>query len=99
MSTPFNSEAKLPLSAILKAHDSLNAISPRTLLRWTQRTTRGVLLESVRIGGRTMSSLGAVDRFLAAMNPATPTDGGPRSPHQRQRASAEAAAELEAAGA
>ncbi len=104
MSDTFQVEEKLPLSKLLKTHPNLRAISPRTILRWTQRKTRGVQLEFVRVGGRAMSSHAAVDRFLAKLNTspgATDSDAVsvPRSPSQRRRESDAAAAELAAAGA
>ena len=98
----FETEAKILLSAAIKRHPDLNTISPRTLLRWAKRGTRGVRLESIDIGGRTFTSLESVGRFLAKLNGTAPTTSdplpSPRSPHQRQRASEAAAAELAASG-
>lgn len=99
MDTTFQTEEKLPLAQLKKAHPSLKFVALRTVHRWTARTTRGALLESIRVGGRIMSSLAAVDRFLSVLNQSpSPLTDVPRSPHQRQRASEEAARELSRAG-
>jgi hypothetical protein len=91
---------KITVSQIKLHRPDLAFISPRSWTRWTQRPTRGHTLESIRIGGRLFVTLKAVDEFIAALN-AAPESAlpAPRSPSQRQRASQQAAAELEAAGA
>lgn len=101
----FATEQKLPLSALHKLHPDLTSVSLKAMTRWAERGTRGHKLESVRIGGRLMSSREALQRFLDALNGGGPPTAGvantsppPRSPHQRSRASASAAAELDAAG-
>lgn len=101
MTTTFATELKLPLSKILKQHPDLASVSMRTLFRWTQRPTRGAILEFTRVGGRVHSSIEAVNRFLAQLNDTTTSAPGPtlRSPHERSRASDAAAAELDAVGA
>lgn len=97
MSTPFSAEHHWPLSHLKKNHPRLAAASIRSIGRWTQRRTRGALLESIYVGGRLMTSFEAVDRFLAALNPVSAD--GPRSPNQRRRESELAAQELTQAGA
>ncbi len=101
MNPIFEPEDKAPLSKLRKTQPSLRDVSLRTLLRWCQRGARGVLMESVLVGGRVMSSAGAVERFLAVLNqtPASGSSSAPRSPHQRRTASEAAARELTAAGA
>ena len=42
------------------------AIGPKQALRWTQHGVGGVVLESVRVGGRRMTSRAAFRRFVAA---------------------------------
>lgn len=59
---------------------------PSSLWRWTKKGVGGVRLESVQVGGRVFTSREALQRFVAALNPATvPTE-------------AEAEAELSQAG-
>ena len=63
-----------------------NPASPVTLWRWA---THGcgptkIKLETVRIGGRTCTSREAVQRFIAALNPAAPAL--PRTPAATRRA-------------
>lgn len=69
--------------------------------RWTKNGCRGVVLESIQIGGTRCTSLEALGRFFAALTeqaglgrPATA-----RTPAQRDRAVARAVAELESSGA
>jgi hypothetical protein len=72
-----------------------------TVYRWTSDGCRGVVLESVQIGGTRCTSREALDRFFAALTaqagvcPSTPAI---RTTTQRQRASERAARHLEAAG-
>jgi hypothetical protein len=58
----FATEAKIPLSRLRHTHADLKSVSLKTLTRWATRGTRGVRLESVRIG-RLMSSREALQRF------------------------------------
>src|SRR5262249_42879144 len=76
-----------------------------TLLRWIltgARTPSGnmVKLEAIRLGGRWMTSRSALQRFADRLTPPadTPPAQAPRTPTQRRRASARAAAELERVG-
>jgi len=75
------------------------------ILRWiTQGSTapdgRRVRLEAVRLGGRWITSREALTRFVEALTPQFDDEPAPapRSPTARQRASAHAARELQAAG-
>jgi hypothetical protein len=68
------------------------------IYRWTTIGCRGVVLESIQIGGTRCTSREAVARFFARLTP-TPNDAPPvRTPTQRQRAIDRDTAELEAAG-
>ena len=84
-------------------------IHPQTVVRWIQRgvkaaSGRRVKLEAVRVGGRWLTSRGAVARFVAALTaaadpvPAAPPST-PRTPAARQRAAEQAAAALKKMGA
>jgi hypothetical protein len=102
----------LSLSAagrLFPAHRGNGAVDPSTVFRWVTKGTkatggRAVKLEAVRVGGRWLTSRGAVARFVAALTAAavpasaTPTPA-PRTPAARRRASAQAAAALEKMGA
>lgn len=75
-----------------------------TILRWVLDGVRGsagqpIRLEAVRMGGRWLTSVEALERFAAAQTPRL--DGNPslpRSPTARGRASDRAAKELEKLG-
>lgn len=43
-------------------------VSRATLHRWRAPGVRGICLETVLVGGRRMTSLEAIERFLAAQN-------------------------------
>lgn len=58
---------------------------PSTVCRWALKGARGIKLESIRVGGKVMTSKEAVQRFLAACNARVPSQS-------------EADAELQAAG-
>jgi hypothetical protein len=92
------SEDTGPLARIAKQHNTTRNICLRTITRWGTRGIRGVKLELVRVGGRFYTSAAAIDRFLNAINAGTSSVDQPRSPSERGRASAAAAAELTAAG-
>lgn len=69
------------------------------IYRWTTRGIRGVVLESLQVGGTKCTSVEALQRFFERLS-AGPT-GGPqpvRTAKQRQRASQKANDELAAAG-
>jgi hypothetical protein len=74
------------------------------VLRWILKGCRGpdgemVRLEGVRIGGRWITSIEALERFAARLTPnLVNPPATPRSPSRRQRASERAAAALERIG-
>jgi hypothetical protein len=76
-----------------------------TLLRWVVAGIRGpgggrVRLEAVRVGGRWVTTVQALERFQAALSvvPGAEALPTPRSPAQRQRAAERAGQELKAMG-
>jgi len=92
----------------LPSYRESRPVSPSTLWRWI---SRGVLLadgshvrlEAVRLGGRWLTSIPALERFTQAQTPAVeagpaPTPNTPRTLAQRARAAERAAAELEKLG-
>ncbi len=105
----------LSLSAagrMFPGHRGGASVDPSTVFRWVTRGTRTaagqtVRLEAVRVGGRWLSSRGAVARFVAALtDAAAPMSAHPpsattasRSPAARRRASEKAVATLKAMGA
>lgn len=86
----------LALSAVgrlFPAHRGTGTVDPSTVFRWVTKgakTPAGdlVKLEAVRVGGRWLTSRGAVARFVAALTAAA--DSAPvlptRTPAQQQRA-------------
>jgi hypothetical protein len=65
-----------------------------TIFRWAQHGVRGVRLESIRFGGRLVTSVEALSRFVEALSNA-PGDAPAPSPAPAARRHAEAvAAEL-----
>ncbi len=78
-------------------------ISPVTMHRWAFKGCRGVVLESVLIGGRRYVSADSLTNFFAALNSdaiAAPTSPTPDADGAaREAAIARAEAELETAGA
>lgn len=69
------------------------------LYRWTTAGCRGVVLESVQIGGTRCTSREALARFFARLTHGNALDRAqPRSRAQRDRATARAIRELERAG-
>lgn len=74
---------------------------PTTLNRWFRHGTKGVKLETLLCGGRRLSSVPAVKRFLEAVTAASdgsPTLSAPRTNRQREAAIRKAEAELAKAG-
>jgi hypothetical protein len=63
------------LRSIVDAADDLG-ITPRTALRWATAGVRGARLESIRVGGRRMTSIAAIRRFLRAQQ----DDDAPSAP-------------------
>lgn len=74
-----------------------HGIAPCTMARWIQRGVRGVVLETVIIGGRRLTSREAISRFFASQNEADSPARG-ITPGQRQRQSQAARRELEKLG-
>ena len=52
-------------------------VSSKTALRWCIAGVRGVRLESVKVAGRRVTSRAAFRRFVAATQPASPTQPMP----------------------
>lgn len=70
-----------------------------TLYRWSLGGCRGVLLETIQVGGTRCTSLEAIDRFIEAGTAATGIGQTVlRSPAGRQRAIERAERELSEAG-
>lgn len=90
--------AKLPPSGGRRVNVS-------TLWRWAFKGVSGVKLEVLRLGGRTVTSLEALERFGRALAEVPPRsrrtyskNHSGRTPGQRERALADAAKTLERAG-
>lgn len=110
--TEIQSGAGLSLSAagrLFPAHRGSGTVDPSTVFRWVTKGTRGadarvVKLEAIRVGGRWLTSRGAVARFVTALTAAAdPTSGtsalASRTPAARRCASERAAAALKNRGA
>jgi hypothetical protein len=80
------------------------AINPATVYRWTVKGSKArngerILLQSVRVGSRIVTTTAAVERFVSALSSADPnTKVDFRSPTRRWKASEKAAAELRQLG-
>jgi hypothetical protein len=80
-------------------------LNPTTVWRWSAQGVkapdgRRVHLETIRAGGRTLTSVEAVGRFVAALTPRVEGTTPPtRTPNERRKASDRAAKELERMGA
>ncbi len=68
-----------------------------TIWRWIAKGVRGIKLEVVRVGGRTMVTPEAIETFLSRLN-ATDSPTPQFTPSQRQRMSEAARRELEKLG-
>lgn len=70
-----------------------------TVFRWATKGAKGVLLESIRVGGKRYTSREALQRFIDRQN-ALLEDPGPllRSPAARDRAQRRADEELDQEG-
>jgi len=66
------------------------------LYRWTTSGCKGVILESLQVGGTRCTSKEALGRFFEALTYATSPI--PRQPHRRQLAAERAWKQLEAEG-
>ncbi|MCI0701615.1 MAG: DUF1580 domain-containing protein [Planctomycetia bacterium] len=100
----------LSLSAagrLFPAHRGTGTIDPSTVFRWVTKgakTPNGSLvkLEAVRVGGRWLTSRGAIARFVAALTPntdTTPAGTPPVSATAARRRAEAAGRELERRGA
>lgn len=87
-------ESRLTLTALAKREN----VDVATCWRWATKGCRGVVLETVAIGGRRMTSIEAFQRWVAAQNPTKATLTAKASDAARMRRSAEAARQLAAAG-
>jgi hypothetical protein len=58
-------EKKMPLVPAVEAETG-RRVHLCTALRWAQRGSKGIILESVFLGGRRLTSVEAVRRFVAA---------------------------------
>jgi hypothetical protein len=73
--------------------------STATIWRWLKAGCRGVVLESILIGGRRYTSTEAIDRFIVRTTAAAAGEQpAARTPKQREQAVGAAERELEAAG-
>ena len=109
--TEIQSGGGLSLSAagrMFPAHRGVGTVDPSTVFRWVTKGAKTVggqvvKLDAVRVGGRWLTSRGAVARFVQALTPATePASALPpvsRTPAARLRASERAGRELEKRGA
>ena len=68
-----------------------------TVHRWMTTGVRGVVLESIRIGGALHTSLEALQRFADHLTTGDTSGVSVRTSRQRERAVAQAEAELSAA--
>jgi hypothetical protein len=106
MSIDFSGERTVSLSAAARMLPPGRRGRPVTLsclLRWVLdgvKTPQGVVrLEAVRLGGRWITSVEALERFADRQTPKHDADvATPRSASSRQRASELAAEELERSG-
>jgi hypothetical protein len=87
----------LDAPANLPVGPSGRRIHHSTCLRWVLRGVRGVRLEAVRLGGRWVTSLEALDRFALRVT-ATSSAPTPPSPATDRRRRDKVAAELNKAG-
>ena len=70
------------------------------IYRWTTAGCRGVVLESIQIGGTRCTSREALTRFFRRLTQGDAADLPPvRTPAQRERAATQAIRDLERAGA
>ncbi|HLN27616.1 MAG TPA: DUF1580 domain-containing protein [Gemmataceae bacterium] len=98
-----NTETLLPLAKAAKrippARDGKRCHAS-TILRWILKGSAGVKLEAIRLGGRWLTSVEALQRFAEQLTPNVNADPPPRprSAKARERRSQRAAQKLERAG-
>jgi hypothetical protein len=109
--TEIQSGDGLSLSAagrLFPGHRGGASVDPSTVFRWVTKGTRttggrAVKLEAARVGGRWLTSRGAVGRFVAALTeaaiPSAPPAPVTRAPTARARATKRAVAALKKMGA
>jgi hypothetical protein len=90
-------------AARFPGHRGAKRLHPATLTRWILAGVKGldgrrVKLDAVRVGARWLTSEAALQRFADALVGSSES-APPRSPTERQTASARADAELRAMGA
>jgi hypothetical protein len=85
MSTPNSVEALLPLVTAIEAETG-RRVHLATALRWAQRGSKGVYLETVMLGGRRCTTQRMVQDFLRARTSASSKRVWFRSPTQRSEA-------------
>jgi hypothetical protein len=90
----YSSEHVIPVNDVPKHVPGRPSL--RTVWRWTEKGARGAKLETLLVGGRRVTSLEAIRRFLTAINsPKTPSVS---QSARRQRAIEQAEHELNEAG-
>lgn len=98
-----NSEALVSLTEaarLLPRRRAGRKVHPSCCYRWTKAGCRGVILESIQIGGTRCTSREALARFFQRLTrPGQADTPVVRSPAARQRAVEKAVRELERAGA
>jgi hypothetical protein len=67
-----------------------------TMYRWADQGCRGVVLETIQVGGTKCTSIEALQRFCELLT--DPTGAAPPKSKARQKAVATAESELDAAG-
>lgn len=97
-------ERLIPLVAVpnhLPSGPGFRKIHVNTAIRWANPRRNGVVLESLKIGGRRFTSLEALERFVEALNAPVVQPGTQqpvRSPSRREREAERAGAALERLG-
>ena len=84
-------EKKLPLVPAVEAETG-RRVHLCTALRWAQQGSKGIILESVFLGGRRLTSVEAVRRFVAACSERSGTKTTPTITPRQAAATAERAA-------
>jgi hypothetical protein len=108
---PFGDEELIPFGQIIRDRVIPPGRNGRklhlsTLIRWATDGSRGpsgekVRLEAARLGGRWLTSVEAISRFMRALTPPAPpapSSQTPCTPGQRQRAAERAGRELDNLG-
>ena len=86
--TPTNPRLRVLAEGPVLIPDAFRAVVPgsnlcsRTFLRWATAGVRGIRLETIKVGGKRLTSVAAMERFLAA----TQNDPQPRAATIDERA-------------